>query len=72
VTDADRLLSLLLERPAYGMHSHDIRRYGISGNPSQRIKDLEARGYSFSKERENRGKRPGTRYKLIDSGRLFA
>lgn len=66
-TDCERMLALLREAEMYGVHSHEIRRKGISGNPSQRIAELRAKGYNIESKRENRGKRPGTRYILRQS-----
>jgi hypothetical protein len=62
VTDCDRLLAALKAAGPRGLHSHDIRRQGLSGNPSQRVTELQARGFAVSSTRENRGKRPGARY----------
>jgi hypothetical protein len=62
-TDCERLLKLLREWPA-GVHSHAIRNLGVSGNPSQRVRELRDRGFNIESKRENRGKRPGVRYTL--------
>ena len=68
MTDAQRLLVALREAGPKGLHSHDIRRQALTANPSQRAADLEAKGHSIERIRENRGKRPGTRYKLVGVG----
>lgn len=65
VSDAERMLRLLRTAGSLGVHSHDLRRRGITGNPSQRAADLEAKGHSIERVRENRGRRPGTRYTLL-------
>lgn len=64
-TDGERLLIALRARGATGIHSHEIRKLGISGNPSQRAAELEAAGYEIRHEREHKGRRPGVRYTLI-------
>lgn len=66
-TDNERLLIALRARGATGIHSHEIRKLGISGNPSQRISELEEQGFEISKVREHKGRRPGTRYTLVGS-----
>lgn len=65
MTDCDRMLDELAKAGPAGVHSHDLRRMGISGNPSQRAADLEAKGHKLRRVRENRGKRPGVRYFLV-------
>lgn len=69
MTDTDRMIALLRERGARGAHTSELRRLGISGNPSQRRKDAIAQGYEISSERESfigaGGKRrPGARFVL--------
>lgn len=59
LTDA-RLMWKLAARPG-GVHSHDARRLGITGNPSQRAKDI-ADHVPFWTVRERRNGRPGSRY----------
>lgn len=67
MTDCERFLAALREAGPQGLHSHDARRQGLSGNPSQRAADLEAKGYAIRRQRENRGKRPGVRFFLVGS-----
>lgn len=63
-TDTQRLLIALQARGPKGIYSHEIRKLGISGNPSQRVADLEALGYEIDHRREHKGRRPGVRYTL--------
>lgn len=63
-TDTERVLEALRAAGGRGLHSHDIRRRGLSGNPSQRMSDLQDLGYVIEAQRENVGRRPGTRYFL--------
>ena len=68
-TDTARLLTALRARGPVGIHSHEIRRLGISGNPSQRVKELEEDGHQIEHRREHKGRRPGVRYRLLaDAG----
>jgi hypothetical protein len=67
-SDASRVLHLLERAGRAGVHSHELRRAGISGNPSQRIIDLQELGYEITSEREHVGRRPGARYKLVEPG----
>lgn len=61
LTDSRRLWKLASERGTEGIHSHECRRLGISGNPSQRSKDI-ADHVAFWTRREARNGRPGARY----------
>jgi hypothetical protein len=61
LTDARKLWCILNEAGPEGAHSHDLRALGITGNPSQRLKDIASEGISVFKLREPRGKRPGIR-----------
>lgn len=64
-TDTDKLVELLLQNPS-GVHTHDLRRRGISGNPSQRATDAEEKyGIKIERTRESRNGRPGSRFTLI-------
>jgi len=67
MTDNERLLTAPRARGPVGIHSHEIRKLGISGNPSQRISELEEAGYSIEHKREHKGRRPGVRYTLVGS-----
>ena len=64
------MLEFLRERGQHGAHTSEIRRQGISGNPSQRRLDLIDRGCRISSTPEDftdaRGKRRrGARFILI-------
>lgn len=72
MSDCERLLALLEERAERGVHSHEIRRMAISGHPSQRAKELEAKGYPIRREREFVGNRPGVRFYLEESAGVGA
>lgn len=65
LTDCERLGLILRLRGKKGIHSHEIRKLAISGNPSQRIADLEEQGFEIEHRREHKGKRPGVRYVLV-------
>lgn len=64
-TDCERIAAKLKTLGSRGLHSHEIRKLGFSGNPSQRITELEDQGYEIRHVREHVGRRPGTRYFLI-------
>jgi hypothetical protein len=64
-TDCEKVLTALRARGKAGIHSHEIRRLGFSGNPSQRVTELEEQGFEISHVREHKGRRPGIRYLLI-------
>ncbi len=64
LTDARRMWVMLRDAGAAGVHSHELRRAGISGNPSQRAKDIADHGVAVATRRENVGRRPGARYWL--------
>lgn len=63
--DRDRILTALKARGSQGIHSHEIRRLGLSGHPSMRVSELEERGYEIEHHREHKGRRPGVRYVLV-------
>ena len=65
--DRDRILTALKARGSQGIHSHEIRKLGLSGHPSMRISELQERGYEIEHRREHKGRRPGVRYVLISS-----
>lgn len=67
MSDRLRVLDRLRRGP---VHSIEIRRSGLSGNPSERIRELEAEGYRIRHElqpwTDGEGKsRRGTLYTLI-------
>ncbi len=66
LTDARQMYVMLRDSGPDGMHSHELRRRGVSGNPSQRAKDIVSRGVAVWTARENVGKRPGSRYWLAE------
>lgn len=61
LTDSRRMWRLAAERGRAGLHSHDARKLGLTGNPSQRAKDI-ADHVAFWTKRESRNGRPGSRY----------
>lgn len=65
MSDRDRLLELLRERGAAGVTTFEIRRSGVSGNPSQRKAELEELGYKIDAQPYAEGRRRGRRYVLI-------
>lgn len=69
MSDTDRLYRLLKREGSRGVHTHDLRREGISGNPSQRATDVEQKyGVKVARPREFRGGRNGSRFKLVGQG----
>lgn len=72
MSDTDRFVAFLAERRAEGLHSGEIRRLGISGNPSQRAKDAVDQGTGIFKARENVGRRQGVRFWLAQYAPDFA
>lgn len=65
-SDWARILKALQEAGPRGLHTHDIRQILFSGNPSQRIKELESQhGCTILHKREPRNGRPGCRYILV-------
>lgn len=65
MSDRDRMLALLKERGATGVTTFELRRSGVSGNPSQRKAELEERGHRIAVEPYTEGRRRGRRYILI-------
>lgn len=65
MTQAEIVLRELRAAGPRGVHTFELRRMFI-GNPSQRIAELEVRGYRFTRTREKlNGKATGTRYVLV-------
>lgn len=67
--DRDRILELLRERGEQGLSSYEIRTMGLSGNPSERYRELVAAGHEIHAEATHRvdahgKKRPMTIYRL--------
>ena len=52
MADCDVVLELFAVAGGRGVFSGDIRRAGVSGNPSERIRELKKRGFTFRDERE--------------------
>lgn len=67
MTDRDRVLARLREAGSRGVHSHDLRREGYTGNPSQRCNELADEGHTIRRVREARNGRPGVRF-ILDAG----
>lgn len=72
MTDRIRLLQALRDAGSTGVHSHDLRRAGISGNPSQRIRELRLEGHVIEGEPERRNGRPGKRWTLTHDAAIGA
>ena len=72
LTDSRRFYVLMRDAGSIGVHSHDARRLGVSGNPSQRAKDIVSKGVAISTAREARNGRPGSRFWLADHAPTFA
>ncbi len=73
MSDKDRVRRLLEERGAEGVTTFEIRHKGLSGNPSQRIRELTDAGLKIESipfVREYDGRR-GSRYILKPEGSLF-
>lgn len=66
-TQRDKVLAFLRDAGGRGIHTHELRQAMI-GNPSQRIAELVAAGYSIEHKRERRNDSPGTRYTLKAAG----
>lgn len=66
LTDARKMWTLLRDAGETGCHSHDLRRQGITGNPSQRAKDIASKGVAIWTAREPRNGRPGSRWWLAE------
>ncbi len=66
LTDSRRMWVMLRDAGRAGVHSHELRRVGISGNPSQRAKDIVTYGVDLATRREAVGRRPGARYWLAE------
>lgn len=64
MSDRLRLLHALRDAGSTGLHSHDIRRAGLSGNPAQRIIELREEGHVIEGETEWRNGRNGKRWIL--------
>lgn len=67
MTQADRVLALLRNAGAAGVHSFELRREPhLIANPSERIRELEAKGYTISASPPERlhGRALGVRYRL--------
>jgi hypothetical protein len=64
LNDTRLMWKLMNEAGTAGKHSHDLRREGVTGNPSQRAKDITSKGFPVYTVAERRGRRPGSRYWL--------
>lgn len=65
VSDKDRILDLLAKRGGAGATTFELRQSGYSGNPSQRIRELRAEGFTIEAEPFERSDgRRGKRYVL--------
>ena len=66
MTDTDRILELLQEHGS--VTSYELRIWGFSGNPSQRMNEFRDRGHEIEPTRFSREGRPCCRYTLKSSG----
>lgn len=64
MSDKLRLLQAFRDAGSTGLHSHDIRRAGLSGNPAQRVIELRLEGHVIEGEVEWRNGRNGKRWTL--------
>lgn len=64
LNDTRRFYALVRDSGTDGFHSHDARRQGVSGNPSQRAKDIVTKGFAMWTARDSRNGRPGSLYWL--------
>lgn len=64
MSDRERLLEALRAAGDRGIHTFEIRKGGISGNPSERRRELLALGYGIRAEREKMNGRWGKRFFL--------
>lgn len=64
MSDRERTLDFLRERGGIGVTSFELRRFGITGNPSQRIRELRDEGYVISQVPYAEAHRQGRRYFL--------
>ena len=69
MTQADRVLALLRAAGHEGVHSFSLRREpNLIANPSERVRELEAKGYTISAVSERlHGRAYGVRYRLESS-----
>jgi hypothetical protein len=67
VSDKLRFLQRVKDAGPRGVHSHDIRREGISGHPSERARELEAEGHPIRRERQFVNGRNGVRFFYVQS-----
>ena len=65
-TQADHVLAVLRRRGSRGVHTHELRGLYIA-NPSQRIRELKARGHviATSGRQALHGRALGVRYTLL-------
>lgn len=64
LNDTRLFYALIRESGHAGFHSHEARRRGVTGNPSQRAKDIVSKGFPLWTARDSRGGRPGSLYWL--------
>lgn len=64
-SDRSRVLAALRAAGPQGLHSHDIRRRGLTGHPSERAAELERMGYEIRRKREYIDGRNGVRFYLL-------
>lgn len=72
MSDRDRFLAALEEAGPAGLHSHDARRQGLTGHPSERAAELERMGYSIRREKAFVKNRPGVWFILESTAGVHA
>ncbi len=64
MSDRERILDKLRLVNGVGLTTFEIRRSGLSGNPSQRINELRDEGHDIDAFPYKEGRRRGKRYVL--------
>ena len=65
-SDRERILDKLRLVNGVGLTTFEIRRSGLSGNPSQRINELRDEGHTIEAHPHREGRRQGKRYVLVN------
>ena len=65
MSDRQKFLAALRLAGSRGLHSHEVRRQGLSGHPSERARELEHQDYEIHRETEYINGRNGVRFYLL-------